>query len=348
MTLLHLAGLTLLAAIWGASFLFISMSVSDYGPFGLMEVRVLLGGLMLWALAAVIRRRADWLPRWKQYAVLGGLNAAVPFTLIAAAELAIPASLAAILNALTPVFTAIVSAVWLGQRITTKLALGLLVSFAGVVVSVGWSPIELTLWPLLGCGAIAIASLFYALGSNYSSRTFHGVAPLTMSIGQNLGAAIVLAPFALATIPRQLPSITATGAMLGLTVICTAVAYLIYFWLLNSVGPTRTTSVTFLVPLFGMIWGRLFLGEELTPGMFAGLALVFSGIVLVADLKPRPKPALGATPAPGGNAHPSGQATPGSEPAAGASPTSAAAPAAGATAACAEQEAAATACGGCE
>ena len=135
--------------------------------------------------------------------------------------------------------------------------------------------------------------------------------------------------------------------MLGLAVICTAVAYFIYFWLLNSVGPTRTTSVTFLVPLFGMIWGRLFLGEELTPGMFAGLAFVFGGIVLVADLKPRPNqplaphPLLAAT-------RTSGHATPGGEPATGASPTSASAPAAGATAAGAEQEAATTACGGCE
>lgn len=300
MTILHLAGLTLLAAIWGASFLFISLAVSDYGPFGLMEVRVLLGGLILWALAAAIRRRADWLPRWKQYVVLGGLNAAVPFTLIAAAELAIPASLAAILNALTPVFTAIVSAIWLGQRITPKLAAGLLVSFAGVVISVGWSPVELTLWPLLGCGAIAVASLFYAIGSNYSSRTFQGVAPLTMAIGQNLGAAIVLVPFALATLPRQVPSFEATGAMLGLAVICTAAAYLIFFWLLNSVGPTRTTSVTFIVPLFGMIWGRLFLGEALTPGMFGGLALVFSGIVLVADLRPRGKSAPASRASAGG------------------------------------------------
>lgn len=292
MTILHLGGLTLMAAIWGASFLFISIAVPAYGPFGLMEVRVLLGGLILWGLAAAVRRRADWLPRWRQYAVLGALNAAIPFTLIAAAELVLPASLAAILNALTPVFTAIVSAIWLGQRITLKLALGLLVAFSGVVVSVGWSPVEMTLWPLLAAGAIALASLFYALGTNYSSRTFPGAAPLTMSVGQNLGAAIVLIPFALATVPRRVPSIEATGAMLGLAVICTAGAYLIYFWLLNSVGPTRTTSVTFLVPLFGMIWGRLFLNEALTPGMFVGLAIVFGGIWLVADLKPR-----GGTPA---------------------------------------------------
>lgn len=311
MTLLHLAGLVLLAAIWGASFLFISIAVPAFGPFGLMELRVLLGGLLLWVVAAATRRPARWLPRWRQYVVLGALNAAVPFSLIAAAELVLPASLAAILNALTPAFTAMVSAVWLGQRITPKLALGLAVAFAGVVVSVGWSPVELSLWPLLAALAIVVASLFYALGSNYSSRHFGGVAPLTMSVGQNLGAAIALLPFALFTVPRTVPTIAATGAMLGLTLLGTAVAYLIYFWLLNSVGPTQTTSVTFLVPLFGMIWGRLFLQEALTPGMFAGLALVFGGIVLVADLKPRarrdpaaPAPEAAAAPeatSPGGS-----------------------------------------------
>lgn len=289
MTPLQLVGLVVLAAIWGASFLFIRMAVSSFGPFALMELRVLIGGLLLWLLAVVLRRRALWIAQWKKYVVLGALNAAIPFSLIAAAELVIPASLAAILNALTPVFTAIVSAMWLGQRIGLKLALGLLVAFAGVIVSVGWSPLELTLWPLLAAGAIAVASLFYAIGSNYSSRTFPAADPLTMSIGQNIGAALVLLPFALGTIPREMPSMPATGAMLALAIVCTAGAYQIYFWLLNNVGPTRTTSVTFLVPVFGLLWGNLILKEPLTTGMIGGLVLVFVGIVLMADLRMRPR-----------------------------------------------------------
>lgn len=285
MSPLHLGGLVSLAAIWGASFLFIRMAVSSFGPFALMELRVLLGGGLLWLVAVALRRRADWLPRWRQYVLLGAVNAALPFSLIAAAELVIPASLAAILNALTPVFTALVSALWLRQQVSSRLALGLAVAFTGVIVSVGWSPLELTLWPLLASGAIALASLFYAIGSNYASRTFAGAQPLTMSVGQNMGAAIVLLPFALATIPAETPTTTATGAMLGLAVICTAGAYLIYFWLLNEVGPTRTTSVTFLVPVFGMLWGKLILNEPLTAGMIAGLLLVFVGIGLMADFR---------------------------------------------------------------
>src|SRR5690625_3835551 len=108
MSPLHLGGLVLLAAIWGASFLFIRIAVPSFGPFVLMELRVLLGGVVLWGLATLVRRRAEWLPRWREYVLLGTVNAAFPFTLIAAAELVIPASLAAILNALTPVLTALV------------------------------------------------------------------------------------------------------------------------------------------------------------------------------------------------------------------------------------------------
>lgn len=290
MSPLQLVGLVVLAAIWGASFLFIRVAVPGFGPFALMELRVLLGGLVLALLAVIIRHRAVLIPRWRQYLVLGAVNAALPFTLIAAAELVIPASLAAILNALTPVFTAIVGAMWLGQRIGAKLAIGLAVAFAGVIVSVGWSPLDLTVWPLLAAGAVAVASLFYAVGTNYSKRTFPDGQPLTMSIGQNLGAAAVLLPFALATVPREMPAVPETGAVLGLAVICTAGAYLIYFWLLKHVGPTRTTSVTFLVPVFGMIWGNLILNEPVTAGMIGGLALVFGGILLVADVRIRRKP----------------------------------------------------------
>lgn len=292
---LQLAALVALAAIWGASFLFIRMAVASFGPFVLMELRVLLGGAALWALAALFRRRADWLPRWKQYIVLGAVNAALPFTLIAAAELVLPASLAAILNALTPAFTALVAARWLGHRIDARLGLGLAVAFAGVAVSVGWSPLELGLWPMLAAGAVALASLFYAFGSNYSARTFPGASPLTMSVGQNMAAAIVLLPFALASVPKTPPTSVAVGAALGLALICTAAAYQLYFWLLNNVGPTRTTSVTYLVPLFGMLWGRLILNEPLTAGMFGGLVLVFIGIMLMAG----GSPARTADPAPG-------------------------------------------------
>lgn len=299
MTPVHLFGLVVLAALWGASFLFIRVAVPVFGPFALMGLRVLLGGAVLWAAAAALRRRADWLPRWREYVVLGALNAAIPFSLIAAAELVLPASLAAILNALTPVFTAIVGAVWLRHRMSPRLVFGLGVAFFGVIVSVGWSPVEVNATALLAALAMVGASLFYGIGSNYAARTFPEAKPLTMSVGQNMGAAIVLLPFALATLPSEVPTVPVTGAVLALAIVCTAGAYQIYFWLLNNVGPTRTTSVTFLVPVFGMLWGRLFLDEALTPGMVGGLALVFAGIALMADLKSDKKTAhRGSTPGP--------------------------------------------------
>ncbi|BDG60413.1 DMT family transporter [Caldinitratiruptor microaerophilus] len=288
MSLRDLAGLVLLGAIWGASFLFIRVAAPAVGPALLMELRVLLAGLALLACVVALRLPVGALrSRWKQFLVLGTLNAAVPFTLIAASELHIPAGLAAILNSTTPIWTAIVSALRLGEAFPPRRILGLGLGVVGVATLMGWSPVPLTLKVVLAVGASLLAAVFYAFGSVYAARMSRDVPPLVLAVGQQLGAATVLLPLAGATLPDAWPGPAAVYSILGLSFLCTAVAYLIYFPLIARVGPTRTLSVTYLVPVSGILWGAIFLGEPITPGMVGGLVLILVSVLFVTDVRAR-------------------------------------------------------------
>src|ERR671913_132093 len=188
------AGLALLGALWGASFLFIRVAVPALGPFLLVQLRVGLAAatLLLYALAA--SRVPKIRSRWRSFLVLGFFNAAVPFTLISAAEIHLTASLAAILNSTTVMFTAIVAAVWMGDVLTARKAIGILLGIAGVAVLVGWDPLPLNGGVLLAVAAMLIASLSYALGATYAKHSFSGIPPVGMAIGQLSAATAILLP----------------------------------------------------------------------------------------------------------------------------------------------------------
>ena len=182
--------LMLLASLWGASYLFIRIAVPQLGPFLLMDLRVLIGSGTLLLYAFILRRLPDLRRRWKQYLLLGTINSAIPFTLIAASELYIPSSLAAILNATTPMFTAVVAALWLKDPLTWKKGGGLLLGFIGVAVLVGWSPIPVEKTVLLSVAVMLAASFSYAVGGVYAKKAFPDAPPLTLAIGQLGGAAV--------------------------------------------------------------------------------------------------------------------------------------------------------------
>jgi drug/metabolite transporter (DMT)-like permease len=255
-----LRALLLLGALWGASFLFIEVAVPTLGPVLLVDLRVLLAAGALVLCAVAVGSLPALRARWKEFLFLGGLNAAAPFTLIATSQLNLTASLAAILNSTTPLFGAVVAAVWIGEALTVRKAVGLLLGVAGVAVLVGLDPVPLSGVVLLAVGASLLAALCYALGGVYAKRTFSGVSPLGMGIGQQTGAAVILLPPAVATLPGELPSLAVVLSVLGLALLSTAVAYLLYFRLITSVGPTKTLTVTFLVPVFGVLFGVLLLG----------------------------------------------------------------------------------------
>jgi drug/metabolite transporter (DMT)-like permease len=279
-----LGALFLLSALWGASFIFIRVAVPALGPFVLVELRVGLAAAALALCAALLGRLPKLRARWKQFALLGLVNVAIPFCLISAAEINLTASLAAILNSTTVMFTAVVAAVWMGDALTARKVFGVVLGTIGVTVLVGWDPIAVDWAVVLSVGAMLAASLGYALGSVYAKRTFVGSPPLAIAIGQLTTASVLVMPLAALSVPDQRPSAIVALSVLGLALPSTAVAYMLYFRLISNVGPTSTSTVTLLVPLFGLLFGVVLLDEPVGLGTLAGLVLILSSVTLVTGL----------------------------------------------------------------
>jgi drug/metabolite transporter (DMT)-like permease len=283
-----LGALVLLGALWGASYMFIRVAVPAMGPFALMGLRVALAASILALYAAILSRgMPKFRSRWKEFLVVGTTNSAIPFSLIAAAEIELTASLAAILNSTTALFTAVVAAVWIGEALTVKKVFGLVMGLAGVAVLVGWDPIPLSGIVLLSVAAMLAASLSYAVGGVYVKRTFAGVPPLAMAIGQHTGAAFLLLPLAAVSLPEKAPPLPAALCALALTLLSTTVAYLLYFRLIERVGPTKTLTVTFLIPVFGLLFGVLLLGEPIGVGTLVGSGIILYSVALVTEVRLR-------------------------------------------------------------
>ncbi len=299
--------LFLLAALWGASFLFMRVASPVFGPIVLIDLRVLMAGIALITYAAALRQRPKLLHKWREYLLLGALNAAIPFCLIATAEIRLDASLAAILNATTPLFTALVARIWTQDRLTVKKLLGLLLGVLGVAVLVGWNlhhaGADLLVSVCLSLGA----ALFYGVGGVYSAKGFRGTTsmarratnnreekyacgdfsgekPLHLAIGQQLAAGLLLLPIAVFFVPNRAPSAAAILSVSGLAILSTSLGYLLYFHLIRRVGPVRTLSVTFLIPVFGIPWGWLLLREPISSNLVLGLAIILLGVALVSNV----------------------------------------------------------------
>jgi drug/metabolite transporter (DMT)-like permease len=279
-----LGALLLLSALWGASFIFIRVAVPALGPFVLVELRVGLAAVALGLCAALLGRLPKLRGRWKQFALLGAVNVAIPFSLISTAEINLTASLAAILNSTTVMFTAVVAAVWMGDALTARKLVGVVLGIVGVTVLVGWDPIVLNWAVLLSVGAMLAASLAYALGSVYAKRTFADSPPMAIAIGQLTAAATFILPLAALSVPDERPSTIVVLSVLGLALPSTAVAYMLYFRLIANVGPTSTSTVTLLVPLFGLLFGVVLLDEPVGLGTLAGLVLILSSVTLITGL----------------------------------------------------------------
>jgi len=279
-----LGALLLLSALWGASFIFIRVAVPALGPFVLVELRVGLAAVALALCAAFLGRLPKLRVRWRQFALLGMVNVAIPFSLISTAEINLTASLAAILNSTTVMFTAVVAAVWMGDALTARKVVGVVLGIVGVTVLVGWDPIVMNWVVVLSVGAMLAASLAYALGSVYAKRTFAGSPPLAIAIGQLTAAATLILPLAAVSVPDERPSTIVVLSVLGLALTSTAVAYMLYFRLIENVGPTSTATVTLLVPLFGLLFGVVLLDEPVGLGTLAGLVLILSSVTLITGL----------------------------------------------------------------
>ena len=282
-----LADLLLLAALWGGSFLFMRVAAPEFGPLALIEMRVAIAAAFLVGLVALRRPAAFGALRRDAgaIAIVGTLNSALPFVLFAYAVLSLTAGVASILNATTPLFGALVAWLWLGDRLSTGRVLGLAIGFVGVLVLVwGRAGAPGGAGSLLAVAAALGASLSYGVSASYTKRRLTGVDPLALAAGSQLSAAVLLAPLALAAWPTQPVSTQAWGCALLLAVGSTAIAYVIFFRLIARIGPARAITVTFLVPVFGVLWGWLALGEAPTVAMAAGAAVVLAGTALATGL----------------------------------------------------------------
>lgn len=287
--LLYLLMLILLGAIWGASYPFMRIAAPILGPVFLVEVRVVLAGMILLLAAVWAGQVPDFRTRWRQYLLLGAINAAIPFVLISFATTRLTASLAAILNGTTPLFTALVAAVWMRERLTPLRVGGLVLGFVGVGLVVGWTEVQLSLPLLVGVAASLTGAFCYGLGNVYAKRAFTGVRVLPMAGGQQIGAAALLLPFAALSVPASAPTREAIWAVLALALLCTAFAYLLYFFLIARVGPTSTALVAYLVPFFGIFWGSVLLQERLSLGAWVGLGIILTSVTLVSGVRLWPR-----------------------------------------------------------
>jgi drug/metabolite transporter (DMT)-like permease len=279
---LQLAALVALAALWGASFLFIGVAVGALGPVPLMASRVTLAGAAL-VLCAAITGRLGAVRLTPGLLLLGALNAAIPFSLIAAAQLHLTASVAAILNATVPLFAALAAAAWQRRPVAPRCLAGLGLGLTGVALVVGWTPINPSRGWLLAAAASLLASASYGVAGVYAACRLPGTSALTLAIGQQLGAAVLLVPPALVWAPARWPPPAVAGAVLGLALLSTALGFVLYFFLVTRAGPVTAASVTFLIPLFGVLGGTLLLGDPLGRGVLVGLAAILGGVFLVRD-----------------------------------------------------------------
>jgi len=283
-----LADLLALAALWGASFLFMRVGAAEFGPLALAFVRVAGASLLLLPLLWWQGQAAALRQHWRPLLVVGLVNSALPFALYALAALALSTGLLSIFNATSPLWGALIAWVWLGDRPGAARSFGLLIGFAGVAwLSVGKADLKADasgVSPTLGIAACVAATALYGFGANYTRRAAAAVPPLAVAAGSQLAAALLLAPLALAAWPVTPPSARAWAAASLLALLCTGLAYILYFRLIARVGPARAISVTFLIPAFAALWGFVFLREVPTAEMLAGCAVILLGTALATGV----------------------------------------------------------------
>lgn len=278
----------LLGAIWGASFLFTRLGAAEFGALPTAGMRVGIAALFLLPLLLL---RGQWpalLVHWKKIFVLGMLNSGIPFALYAYALLSISTGLSSLLNATVPLFGTLVAWLWLKDRPHGIKILGLLIGFVGVAM-LAWGKASFkpnaaglaTGWAVLACLG---ACLCYGISASFTKRYLGGVPSLVIATGSQLGATIGLALPTLWLWPSQTPSATAWLALLAVGVLCTGVAYVLFFRLIDKVGAAGSLTVTFLIPVFAVLYGVLFLGESVTAWMLICGAVILLGTGLSMGL----------------------------------------------------------------
>ncbi|WP_431688602.1 DMT family transporter [Hahella sp. NBU794] len=283
-----LINLLALAGLWGASFLFMRIAAPEFGPVAMVQLRITIAALCLTPIMLIkYRHQVRW-AHVPHYIFLGVSNSALPFVLLGFATLHVSAGFTSILNAAVPLWSAIIAALWLGDWLNRWQTVGLLIGFLGVsilIVSKGEFSLS---GPTLAIMAALTATLSYGFSANYTKRFMTGVQPMVLAAASQIAAALALAPFTWSYMPQGDISMAAWTSVIVMGVFSTALAYIIFYGLLSRIGPTKTVTVTYLIPVFAMFWGYVILDEPVTIYMLSGCLVVFAGTALTNSLiKPK-------------------------------------------------------------
>lgn len=285
MGLFEFGFLLVLGAMWGTAFAFIRIASPEFGPVALVAVRITLAASIVLAYARLSGHAMPSLRDWRKWLVVGAINTALPFFLFSYAELRVTSSLASVMNSTTPLWGAVLAATWLRQSLPARRVAGLAAGFAGVMLVVGWDAGLRDAADYVSALAALGGGASYAVGTLLVRRLFPMAASVTLAVGQLVGAAVIMAPAGVLFWPATNPSPLAWASAIVLAVFLTAVAYVIFFWLVARSGPLAAMSVTFLLPVFGVTWGALLLAEPLSVMQGVGLAIILASVAVVNDVR---------------------------------------------------------------
>ncbi|PAR35513.1 DMT family transporter [Vibrio metoecus] len=286
MSFVHLLQLLCLAAIWGGSFLFMRIAAHSFGPAYLIEARVGFAALSLLLVSLLLKKSLPVRQHWRHFMILGLVNTAVPFLFFAYAALTLNVSTLSILNSTAPIWGAVIGFFWHGTPLTRKALAGLVCGVMGVAVIVGWDVAAIGQQATLPVICAALAAGSYGLATNYTKHAPQ-ITAFENAHGSMWAACLWVAPLMWFIPLRAQPSSLEWGAVVLLGVICTGLAYLIYFRLVKAIGAASTLSVTFLIPVFGILWGYWILDEPIGLNTFFGTLLVLTGTMLVTSFSLR-------------------------------------------------------------
>ena len=279
MQLKYLLLLILLAAIWGASFLFARISAPEFGPIAFTSIRI---GIAALALLPILFMKNHWSLLKENLALItfiAMLNSALPFMLLAYTTLYLSAGVTSVLNSLVPIFSAVIAHYYLQDYLSRKQTIGLAIGITGVLILMS-DKLALGNNTILPLGAAFLSGLSYAISANITKKKLSHVPPRVLAASSMFTAGILLIPFGILNWPEQMPGVHAWMAVVAVAILSTAFAYLIFFWLIKEIGPTRTVSVTLIIPIFGIIWGALFLSESITLNIILGTVVILVGAYL--------------------------------------------------------------------
>jgi drug/metabolite transporter (DMT)-like permease len=283
MSAADLLKLLLLSALWGGSFIFLRIAVPEIGPLLTAMLRTSVAGIALIAFSVMTGVPMNWRRNLKPFVLVGVFAGVIPFSCFSFAALYLPAAHSAVLNSTAPLFSALFSVIWLAEQLTLRKLAGLALGIGGVAILVGAGTLELNQGTLISIAACLFAAACYALSTIVVKKTGRagGIHPIAMATGSLALGGLIMTPTVPFSLPPAMPSMLALGCVTALSLLSSGVAQAVFIPLIVKIGPTRAMCVSFLIPLFSMVWGYIFLGERVTGSTLIGATVVLGAMGLV-------------------------------------------------------------------